>query len=170
MDDIKQLIINRNSIHRSARPTSTGSPNEWKAFREKKREAKLAIKNAEIANYNKKVTENKYHSSSIWITIRQALPRKAGYSVHYTNDTNETAAHSAANLASAHGLVTSEVTPVVFETSEDLFVFQPVASTEIKKVIIHADAFKQSARIRQSSNLSNQRLPFSHLAINHQSY
>ena len=122
-DDIKQLIITRNSLHRSAR--RTGSPNEWKAFSEKKCEVKLAIKSAEIAYYNKQVTENKNHSASIWKTIRQALPRKVGHSVHYTKDmgvlteefnkffvsVGETAAHSAANLASAHGLATKEITP-----------------------------------------------------------
>ena len=147
-------IITRNSLHRSAR--RTGSPNEWKAFSEKKREVKLAIKSAEIAYYNKQVTENKNHSASIWKTIRQALPRKAGHSVHYTKDTDvlaeefnklfisvgETAAHSAANLASAHGLATKEDTPRVFETSEDLFFFQPVASSEVNKVIMQMPSNK----------------------------
>ena len=128
-DDIKQLIITRNSLHRSAR--LFGSPNEWKAFSEKKREVKLATKSAEIAYYNKQVTENKNHSASIWKTIRQALPQKAAHSVHYTKDTDvlteefnkffisvgETAAPSAANLASAYGLATKEVTPRVFDTS-----------------------------------------------------
>ena len=128
-DDIKQLIITRNSLHRSAR--LFGSPNEWKAFSEKKCEVKLAIKSAEIAYYNKQVTENKNHSASIWKTIRQALPQKAAHSVHYTKDTDvlteefnkffisvgETAAPSAANLASAYGLATKEVTPRVFDTS-----------------------------------------------------
>ena len=47
IDDIKQLIITRNSLHRSAR--RFGSPNKWKAFSEKKRQVRLAIKSAEIA-------------------------------------------------------------------------------------------------------------------------
>ena len=54
----------------------------------------------------------------------------------------ETAAHSAANLASAHGLATKEVTPRVFDTSEDLFMFEPVSSSEVKKVIMQMPSNK----------------------------
>ena len=135
--------------------SSIHSPAAKKSGRSEKLKVKLAIKNAEIAYYNKQVTENKNHSASIWKTIRQALPRKAGHFVHYTKDTDvlaeefnkffisvgETAAHSAANLASAHGLATKEVTPRVFDTSEDLFMFQPVSSSEVQKVD-NADTFK----------------------------
>ena len=128
-------IITRNSLHRSAR--RTGSPNEWKAFSEKKREVKLAIKSAEIAYYNKQVTENKNHSASIWKTIRQALPRKAGHSVHYTKDT-DVLAEEFNKLFISVGEATKEDTPRVFETSEDLFFFQPVASSEVNKVICYA--------------------------------
>ena len=170
-DDIKQLIINRNSLHRSAR--RFGSPNEWKAFSEKKHEFKLAIKSAEIAYYNKQVTENKNHSASIWKTIRQTLPWKAGHSVHYTKDTDvlakefnkffisvgETAAHSAANLASAHGLATKEVTPRFFDTSEDLFMFQPVSSSEVKKVIMQMPSNKAPGFDKVSISVTKDCLP-----------
>ena len=48
----------------------------------------------------------------------------------------ETAAHSAGNLASAHGLATKKVTP------RDFFMFQTVASTEVKKMIIEMPSNK----------------------------
>ena len=53
----------------------------------------------------------------------------------------ETAVHSAANLASAYGFAMKEVTPRVFETSEDLL-FQSVASSEVKKVIMQMPSNK----------------------------
>ena len=121
-----------------------------------KRDVKLALKNAEIAYYNKQKTENKNNSAFIWKIIWQALPRNAGHSVHYTKDTDvlaeefnqffisvgETAAPFAANPASTHGLATHEVIPVVFESTDNLFTFQSVSSTEVKKVIMQMPSNK----------------------------
>ena len=81
----------------------------------------------------------------------------------------ETAVHSAANLASAYGFAMKEVTPRVFETSEDLFMFQSVASSEVKKVIMQMPSNKAPGFNKVSISVIKD-CPPSYLAINHQSH
>ena len=81
-NEIKQSIRN---LHKKAKFLRT--PEAWCAFKSYRHQVKLEIRSAEKRYYSEQIMENKNNSSSIWKTVRTALPRKVSREVLYSKDT-----------------------------------------------------------------------------------
>ena len=81
-NEIKQSIRN---LLKKAKFLRT--PEAWCAFKSYRHQVKLEIRSAEKRYYSEQIMENKNNSSSIWKTVRTALPRKVSREVLYSKDT-----------------------------------------------------------------------------------
>ena len=97
---------------------------------------------------------NQGNTSSLWKTIRQALPKKSSQRPQYTRDTDvlanefnrffisvgQKAARKSIELANHYGLQyinpTSQVMPTSPSGEEGCFVFQPITPDDVRKVIL----------------------------------
>ena len=149
-DGIRKLISTRNDLHKIAR--QSGYVEDWNAFKRHRRGVKLAIKNAETAYFNNQILANKKNSSSLWKTIRAALP-KLRPNPEYTKNTSilaeefnnfftsvgEKASDASERLAEMYDL---PATPAAQNSwlpelcQEDLFEFKPVLSSDVRKAIM----------------------------------
>ena len=84
--EIKERIRTRNELHKRA--GKSGNHEDWKAFVDLRREIKRAIRQAEREYFTQQVIINQGNTSSLWKTIRQALPKKSSQRPQYTRDTD----------------------------------------------------------------------------------
>ena len=76
------MIATRNNLHRITR--QSGFLIDWSAFKQQRCKVKLALKKAETVHYNHQILSNKNNSTSLWKTIRYALPSKSNPNLEYT--------------------------------------------------------------------------------------
>ena len=104
-------------------------------------------------SFTQQVISNQGNTSSLWKTIRQALPKKSSQRPQYTRDTDvlanefnrffisvgQEAARKSTELANHYGLQyinpTSQVMPTSQSGEEGCFVFQPVTPDDVRTVI-----------------------------------
>ena len=148
-DDIKKLISEKNKLHRKARMSK--NTDDWKAFVRLRQELKHNLRLAEVKYFNDEIQSNSNNTGAIWKTIRRALPKDSSsiQCLQYTKDTSalaeefnnffvsvgERAAHASTQLAEVHGLASPTMSSCMEPQDDDLFVFKPVSSTDVQKVI-----------------------------------
>ena len=85
-DDIRKMITTRNNLHRIGR--QSGFLSDWNAFKQQRCKVKLSLKKAESGYYNHHILSNKNNGTSLWKTIRRALPSKSTPNLKYSKDTS----------------------------------------------------------------------------------
>ena len=82
---IRDVMKARDRTHKRAKRTR--SEEEWGAFRELRKEVKVALRKAEQDYLNQEIASNKNNSWAIWKIIRSTLPKKSRR-MHYTRNTD----------------------------------------------------------------------------------
>ncbi len=169
-DEIKELMKNRDNLHKIARQTRMQS--DWEKFRMCRESVKRKLREAE-RKYVQNEIYNSNKSRSMWKVIRDCVPRKETTELNYSRNVEELAeefnvfftsmgvraAEAAAELAAQHYLPTLYPQALVDIPESDQFRLYPVSCYEIQKIVMSFSSNKAPGSDKVSMSVIKDALP-----------